>query len=95
VLVEDLQSSGRARAEGVGAGAIELVVVKGRVVGGHVLAPAAGEIIGELALAIDQGMRLADLGNVLHVHPTVGEGIQRLAVRASTAKAGRLGFLVR
>jgi pyruvate/2-oxoglutarate dehydrogenase complex dihydrolipoamide dehydrogenase (E3) component len=95
VLVEDLEGSRRALAEGAGAGAIELVIVKGRVVGAHVLAPGAGEIIGELALVIDQGMRLADLANVLHVHPAVGEGIQRLASRANAVKAARLGFLVR
>lgn len=95
VHVEDLQALGRAPAEGFAAGAIEIVVAKGRVVGGHVLAPGASEIIGELALAIDQEIRLADLANVLHVHPAIGEGIQRLAARAHTVKAGRLSFLVR
>lgn len=95
ILVQDLRESGRAVAEGAEAGAIHLVVAKNRLVGAHVLAPGAGEIIGELALAIDQGLRLSDLANVLHVHPAISEGIQRLAGRAQTAKAGRLGFLVR
>ena len=57
----DLARSDRARAEGASDGALLVVTAKGRIVGAHLLAPAAGELIHELALAIDRGMKLADV----------------------------------
>ena len=36
----------------------------------HALAPTAGEMIHELALAIRRGMKLADLAGLIHVYPT-------------------------
>ena len=54
------------------------------------LAPAAGELIGELALAIERGLKLADLASVVHVYPTIALAIQQLAAQASYAKARAL-----
>ncbi len=94
VLVQELAPTDRGRADGA-EGILELVCVKNRLVGAHLLAPGAGEIIGELSLAIDQGLRLSDLANVIHAHPSLARGIHRLASGAAAARAGRLGFLVR
>ena len=90
-----LSSSDRARAEGAGDGQIVIVTHKGRIVGGHALAPAAGELIGELALAIRDKKKLADLAGLVHVYPTIALGIQQLAAQASYAAAQRFHFLVR
>lgn len=93
--MQELTHSDRARAEGAEDGAIKLVTAKGKLVGAHVLAPAAGELIHELALAIDQGLKLADLADVIHVYPTLSIGVQQLAAEAAYAKAERLKFLIR
>ena len=54
---QDLSHSDRARADSAADGEIRIVTAKGRVVGAHALAPSAGELIGELALAIDRKPR--------------------------------------
>lgn len=92
---QELAANDRARAESADRGLIVLVTVKGRLVGAHVLAPAAGEVIHELALAIEQGMKLSDLAGLIHVYPTIAVGVQQIASQASYASARRLGFLVR
>jgi pyruvate/2-oxoglutarate dehydrogenase complex dihydrolipoamide dehydrogenase (E3) component len=92
---QDLAHSDRARTESAAEGELRIVTAKGRIVGAHVLAPAAGELIGELALAIDRKLKLADLANVVHVYPTIALAIQQLAAQAAYAKAERLRWLVR
>lgn len=91
----ELRDSDRARADGATDGAIVLVTAKEKLVGAHVLAPAAGEMIQELALAIDQGLKLRDLASLVHVYPTVATGIQQLAGEAGYERAKRFGWLVR
>lgn len=90
-----LSSSDRARAESAGEGQVVVVTHKGKVVGGHALAPAAGELVHELAFAIREGKKLADLAGLVHVYPTISLGIQQLAAEASYAAAQRYRFLVR
>ena len=90
-----LSDSDRARAESAGDGQIVVVTHKGRVVGGHALAPAAGELIHELALAIREKKKLSDLSGLVHVYPTISLGIQQLAAEATYAAAQRYRFLVR
>ncbi|HEV2774794.1 MAG TPA: NAD(P)/FAD-dependent oxidoreductase, partial [Solirubrobacteraceae bacterium] len=91
----DLAHSDRARTDSAQDGELRIVTAKGRIVGAHVLAPAAGELIGELALAIDRKLKLADLASVVHVYPTIALAIQQLAAQASYAKAERARWLVR
>ena len=95
VWSQDLAHSDRARTESAMNGELRIVTAKGRIVGAHVLAPAAGEVIGELALAIDRGLKLADLASVVHVYPTIALAIQQIAAQASYEKAERLRWLVR
>lgn len=51
----------------------------GRLLGGTLVARHAGELIGELTLAITSGLRLADLGATIHPYPTQSEVWKRLA----------------
>ena len=55
----------------------------------------AGELIHELALAIDQGIKLADVGSMIHVYPTLSTEIGRLGGEAAFESAQRYRFLVR
>ncbi|HEX2086911.1 MAG TPA: FAD-dependent oxidoreductase [Solirubrobacteraceae bacterium] len=91
----ELARSDRARADGSDAGEILVVTHKGRVVGAHALAASAGELIHELALAIDQRLRLADLGSLIHVYPTLSTEIGRLGGEAAFGAARKYKFLVR
>lgn len=91
----DLDHNDRARAEGHTEGAIVIVTHKGRVVGAHALAPSAGELIHELSLAIDRGVKLRDLASVVHVYPTLALGVQQLASQAAYDYARKFRRLVR
>ncbi len=95
VFRHELSHSDRARAEGAEEGAIVLVTAKKRLVGAHVLAPGAGELINELALAIEQKLKLADLANTIHVYPTLSIGVAQLAAEAAFQSAQKYRFLVR
>jgi dihydrolipoamide dehydrogenase len=46
-----------------------------RIVGAGITGPTAGDMIGELALAIEMGAEAADIGLTIHPHPTLGETI--------------------
>jgi pyruvate/2-oxoglutarate dehydrogenase complex dihydrolipoamide dehydrogenase (E3) component len=91
----DLAHSDRARTDSASDGELRIVTVKGRIVGAHLLAPNAGEVIGELGLAIDRKLALDDLANLVHVYPTIALAIQQLAGEAAYERAGRLRWLVR
>jgi pyruvate/2-oxoglutarate dehydrogenase complex dihydrolipoamide dehydrogenase (E3) component len=65
------------------------------VVGAHILAPAAGEMIHELALAVRQKMKLTDLASLVHVYPTLSTAIGQMAAQSAFDKARRLRWLVR
>lgn len=91
----ELAHSDRARADGSPEGAIVVVTAKGKVVGAHILAPSAGEMIHELAVAINEGMKLAELASLIHVYPTLSTGIGQLAGEAAFEGAKRLRWLVR
>ena len=91
----DLTHSDRARADSSAEGAVMVVTTKGRVVGAHILAPRAGEMIQELALAINEGMRLSELASLVHVYPTLSTSVGQLAGEAAFEGARRLRWLVR
>ena len=91
----DLAHSDRARADNASEGAIVLVTAKGKLVGAHILAPSAGEMIHELALAINQGLKLAEVASIIHVYPTLSTSTGQLAAEAAFEGAKRLRWLVR
>jgi pyruvate/2-oxoglutarate dehydrogenase complex dihydrolipoamide dehydrogenase (E3) component len=95
VFRHDLTHSDRARADGATEGAIMIVTARGRVVGAHILAPAAGEMIAELALAITRRLKLSEVASSIHVYPTLSIGISQLAAEAAFESAQRFHWLVR
>ncbi len=72
-----LAASGRAVGIGRTEGFTKLLFdpASQRVLGGGIVAPGAGDFIGEVALAIEMGCEAADIGLTIHPHPTLGETI--------------------
>ena len=56
-----------------------------KLMGNHVLAPAAGEMIHELAVLMEFGGSAEDLARTCHAHPTLAEAVKEAAL----AVAGR------
>ena len=74
-------ASGRAIANGRDEGFTKLIVDEAthRVIGGGIVGTHAGDMIGELALAIEMGCDPSDIGHTIHPHPTLGESIGMVA----------------
>ncbi len=70
-------ASGRAIANGRDEGFTKLIVDSEthRVIGGGIVGTHAGDLIGEIALAIEMGCDPTDIGKTIHPHPTLGESI--------------------
>ncbi|WP_341676275.1 dihydrolipoyl dehydrogenase [Niveibacterium sp. SC-1] len=70
-------ASGRAIANGCEYGFTKLIFDEEthRVVGGSIVGPNAGDMVGEIALAIEMGCDATDIGKTIHPHPTLGESI--------------------
>jgi dihydrolipoamide dehydrogenase len=46
-----------------------------RIVGGGIVGTHAGDLISEVALAIEMGADEVDIGKTIHPHPTLGESV--------------------
>jgi dihydrolipoamide dehydrogenase len=70
-------ASGRAVANGREEGFTKLLfdAETHRIVGGAIVGTDAGNMIGEIALAIEMGADAVDIGKTIHPHPTLGESI--------------------
>ena len=75
-------ASGRAIANGRDEGFTKLLFDDGpdahghgRILGGGIVGTHAGDMIGEIALAIEMGANAVDIGSTIHPHPTLGESI--------------------
>ena len=70
-------ASGRAIANGRDEGQTKLLFDEKthQIVGGGIVGMNAGDMIGEIALAIEMGADAVDIGRTIHPHPTLGESI--------------------
>ena len=70
-------ASGRSLSVGRDEGFTKLLIdpATHRVVGGGIVGPNAGELIAEIALAIEMGAAAADIGLTIHPHPTLSESV--------------------
>ena len=70
-------ASGRAIANGRDEGFTKLLfdAASHRILGGGIVGTHAGDMIGEVALAIEMGADAVDIGKTIHPHPTLGESI--------------------
>ncbi|ROU04437.1 dihydrolipoyl dehydrogenase [Lysobacter enzymogenes] len=70
-------ASGRAIGLGRTEGFTKLVFDEAthRIVGGGIVGVHAGDLIAEVALAIEMGCEVADIGHTIHPHPTLSESV--------------------
>ena len=70
-------ASGRAIANGRDEGFTKLIfdAETGLIIGGGIVGTHAGDMIGEICLAIEMGCDAVDIGSTIHPHPTLGESI--------------------
>ena len=68
-------ASGRAVANGRAEGFTKLIfdAESKRIIGGGIVGTHAGDMIGELAVAVEMGADAVDIGKTIHPHPTLGE----------------------
>ena len=50
-----------------------------RIIGGGIVGVHAGDLISEVALAIEMGCEVADIGHTIHPHPTLSESVAMAA----------------
>jgi len=70
-------ASGRAIASAATDGLTKLIFEKdsGRIIGGAIIGTNAGEMLGEIGLAIEMGADAEDIALTIHAHPTLNESI--------------------
>jgi len=94
----EMRESDRAVADGQTSGFIKVVSnAAGKVFGASIVAARAGEMIGEFALAMDQGLGLSELSRTVHAYPTWSTAIQQVASAEAVDRflASRVGRIAR
>ncbi len=97
ILSFDLKEIDRAITDDTMEGKLKLVVKGKRLLGASVLAPHGGELIHELALAIQSKLPLSAISNTIHAYPTLAQ-VHRRAVNSAyttTLFSSRTKSLVR
>ena len=70
----------RALADGETDGLVKIVTGKrGRILGGHIIGPDAGNLIHEIVLAMQKNIPVGTLSRTIHVYPTLAQANQRAA----------------
>ncbi len=79
-----LSANGRARAMGTTVGLTKILADKrsDRILGVHIMAPMASEMIAEAVLAMEFGASAEDLQRTIHAHPSLSETIHEAALAA-------------
>jgi pyruvate/2-oxoglutarate dehydrogenase complex dihydrolipoamide dehydrogenase (E3) component len=63
----------RALAEVETAGEMKLISRKGKILGATILGPHAGELIHEIVLAMQAGLKISDISATIHAYPTLAQ----------------------
>lgn len=78
-----LQACGRALTMESTEGMVKIIANgSDEILGAHILAPNASEIIPELTLALNKKMKLQDISSSIHIHPTISESVMEAALKA-------------
>jgi dihydrolipoamide dehydrogenase len=79
-----LQASGRAMTMEATDGLVKVLADgSDKVVGAHVVAPGASDMIPVLTMAVARGLTLKELDGIIYVHPTLSETIGEAALKAN------------
>ncbi len=75
-------ANGRARAQNNTDGFVKILAdaTTDRVLGVHMIGPSVGELVGEMALAIEFGASSEDIARTCHAHPTLTEAVREAAL---------------
>ncbi|MCB2298367.1 dihydrolipoyl dehydrogenase [Clostridium tagluense] len=69
-------ANGKALALGEGEGLVKVISDENnKILGVHILGPHASDLILEGTIMVEKGMRVSDLKEVVHSHPTLGEAL--------------------
>ncbi|KAG6396368.1 hypothetical protein SASPL_142516 [Salvia splendens] len=79
-----MMANSRAKAIDDAEGVVKIVTEKesDRILGVHVMAPGAGELIHEAALGMQYGASSEDIARTCHAHPTMSEAVKEAAMAA-------------
>ena len=79
-----LLANGRSLAEGETDGFVKFLVNpnNGEIIGAHILASNATDLLSETVLARDSEATIADIANSIHLHPSVSEAVMEAAIGA-------------
>ena len=79
------RANGRARTINDTTGKVKVLAdaATDRVLGIHIIGPAAGDLIGEAAAAMSFGATAEDIARVCHAHPTLPEALKEAALAVS------------
>ncbi len=79
------RANGRARTINETTGRVKVLAdaATDRVLGIHIIGPAAGDLIGEAAAALSFGATAEDIARVCHAHPTLPEALKEAAMAVS------------
>ncbi len=74
--------NGRAKANFAGDGFVKILADKStdRILGAHIIGPAAGDLIHEICVAMEFGASAEDLAMTCHAHPTYSEAVREAAL---------------
>ena len=80
-------ANSRARTSGETDGFVKIIVAKSddRILGAHIIAIGAGELIGELCVGIEYKASSEDIARISHAHPGYGEAIKEACLAAFAA----------
>ncbi|RMF35847.1 MAG: dihydrolipoyl dehydrogenase [Alphaproteobacteria bacterium] len=75
-------ANGRAKASLATDGFVKLIADAGtdRLLGAHIMGPAAGELIEEICVAMEFGAAAEDVARTCHAHPTYSEAVREAAL---------------
>lgn len=75
-------ANGRARAMNQTEGFVKIIADQktDRILGGHIVGHAAGELLGEIIIAMEFGGSAEDLARSFHSHPTLSEAVREAAL---------------
>lgn len=72
----DFRALGKAQAIGHFQGFIKILADKNdKIIGASIVGPHATDLLTELSLAVHLGLKVEEVGDVIHAHPTLSEGI--------------------
>ncbi|MEO1919968.1 MAG: dihydrolipoyl dehydrogenase [Paracoccaceae bacterium] len=78
----NFMGNGRAKANFAGEGFVKILAdaTTDRILGCHLMGPAAGELIHEICVAMEFGASAEDISRTCHAHPTYSEAVREAAL---------------